>query len=318
MKKTGFLIDDRYVLHKTGDWHPEQPARIAAAFKGVRDSGLLEKISLIKAEPARQMWIEAVHTIQYIMRFQEACIAGLPDFDHPDNAICPDTYDIALLAAGGVLRAVDQVMEGTIDNAFCVVRPPGHHAEKDKAMGFCFFNNIAIAARYLQKQWGVKKIGIVDFDVHHGNGTEHAFVNDPTVFYYSIHQHPSFAYPGTGRDFDRGRGNGYGYTLNSPVLPGRGDAEYKDLFKKDLFPAFEQFKPDFILTSTGFDAHIDDDMSDINLTTSGYDWVTSKIVELSDTYSNGKLVSVLEGGYNLMTLPILVANHIKTLAGIND
>jgi len=316
MKKTGFLIDDRYALHNTADWHPEHPARIGAVFKGVRDAGLLDKIKLIKAEAADQRWIEQVHTIQYILRFEEACLAGMPDFDHHDNPICRETYDTALLAAGGVLQAVDQVMSGSIDNAFCAVRPPGHHAEKDKAMGFCFFNNVAVAARYLRKQWGVNRVGIVDFDVHHGNGTENAFLNDPTVFYYSIHQHPSFAYPGSGRDFDCGRGNGYGYTLNSPVLPGRGDDEYREFFEKDLFPAFETFKPEFILVSTGFDAHIDDPMSDTNLTTEGYDWVTRTLDHLADTYSSGRLVSVLEGGYNLNTLPQLAANHIAILAGI--
>lgn len=318
MKKTGFLIDDRYALHETGDWHPENPARIKAIYKGVRDAGLLEKLTLIEPEPAKKMWLETVHSIQYIMRFEEACFSGFPDFDHSDNSICSETYDIALLAVGGILKAVDQVMNSEIDNAFCAVRPPGHHAERNKAMGFCFFNNIAIAAKYLQKEWDIKNVGIIDFDVHHGNGTEHAFENDPTVFYYSIHQHPSFAYPGTGRDFDCGKGSGHGYTLNSPVLPGRGDAEYKAFFQKDLFPAFEKFKPEVILTSTGFDAHIEDEMCDVNLTTEGYDWVTGKVVELADKYSKGRLVSILEGGYNLKTLPGLIINHLKILSGMTS
>jgi acetoin utilization deacetylase AcuC-like enzyme len=209
------------------------------------------------------------------------------------------------------------IMEGTINNGFCAVRPPGHHAEKDKAMGFCFFNNIAIAARYLQKKWGIERVGIIDFDVHHGNGTQHIFENDPSVFYYSIHQHPSFSYPGTGREFEYGMGAGNGYTLNSTVLPGKGDEDYEELMNKDLIPAFETFKPEVILVSAGFDAHRGDTMSDTNLTTQGYDWISKKIVELAGLYSKGRIVSVLEGGYNLRLLPELVVNHIKILAGLD-
>jgi len=204
-------------------------------------------------------------------------------------------------------------MEGKLDNAFCAVRPPGHHAEIDKAMGFCYFNNVAIAARYIQKQWEIKRIGIVDFDVHHGNGTQHIFEHDPTVFYYSIHQHPTFAYPGTGREFEMGKDAGYGFTKNSPVLPGHGDKEYKQLLQKDLFPAFADFKPEVILVSCGFDAHIDDNMSDIKLTTEGFSWIIEKIVEMANRYAQGRLISVLEGGYSIKRLPELTRNHVEVL-----
>jgi acetoin utilization deacetylase AcuC-like enzyme len=214
------------------------------------------------------------------------------------------------------LKAIDEVMAGNIDNAFCAVRPPGHHAEVDKPMGFCYFNNVAIGARYLQKQYGIEKVGIIDFDVHHGNGTQHIFDQDPTVYYYSIHEHPSFAYPGTGREFETGVGNGSGYTLNSPVLPGRGDEEYRKKMTRDLVPAFKKFKPDFILVSAGFDAHVTDLMSGTNLTTDGYDFVSEVIVNLVNTLTDGKVVSVLEGGYNLDILPLLVENHIKLLADL--
>jgi acetoin utilization deacetylase AcuC-like enzyme len=313
MKRTGFLYDDRYLLHTTWEGHPESPARLIAIRDHLAATGLMEKLKLIPAEVANQRWIEAVHKIQYIMRFEEACIMGFPDIDHQDNSICRDTYEIALLAVGGILRAVDEVMEGAIDNAFCAVRPPGHHAEVDCAMGFCFFNNIAIAAKYLQRRWNTQRVGIIDFDVHHGNGTQHIFEGDPSVFYYSIHEHPSFAYPGTGRDFDKGKGSGNGYTLNSPVLPGRGDEEYEKMIQRDLIPAFDAFKPEIILVSAGFDAHISDLMSDVNLSTEGYDFITDTILQLANRHARGRIISILEGGYNLEILPILVENHIRKL-----
>jgi acetoin utilization deacetylase AcuC-like enzyme len=314
MKRTGFLYDDRYLLHVTFDGHPESPARLRAIYSRLAESGVLEKLTVISAEVAKQMWIESVHKIQYIMRFEEACLMGFPDFDHQDNSVCRDSYEIALLAVGGILRAIDEMMSGAIDNAFCAVRPPGHHAEIDMAMGFCFFNNVAIAAKYLQKKWGIGRVGIIDFDVHHGNGTQHTFENDPTVFYYSIHEHPSFAYPGTGREFEAGKGEGNGYTLNSPVLPGRGDDEYKVMIMKDLVPAFDAFKPEVILLSAGFDAHESDLMSGVSLSTEGYDFITDEILKLVDRHAGGRVISILEGGYNLDVLPILVENHIKKLA----
>jgi acetoin utilization deacetylase AcuC-like enzyme len=316
MKRTGFLYDDRYLLHVTFEGHPESPARLRSIHSRLTASGVLEKLTLISAEVANQRWIEAVHKIQYILRFEEACLMGFEDFDHQDNSVCRDTYEIALLAVGGILRTVDDMMSGAIDNAFCAVRPPGHHAEMDTAMGFCFFNNIAIAAKYLQKKWGIGRVGIIDFDVHHGNGTQHTFENDPTVFYYSIHEHPSFAYPGTGREFEAGKGEGNGYTLNSPVLPGRGDDEYRRMIMKDLVPTFDAFKPEVILLSAGFDAHESDLMSGVNLTTEGYDFITDEILKLVDRHAGGRVISVLEGGYNLDVLPILVENHIKKLAGL--
>lgn len=190
---------------------------------------------------------------------------------------------------------------------------PGHHAEKSEAMGFCYFNNIAIVARYLQQKWGIERVGIVDFDVHHGNGTQHIFEQDPTVFYYSIHQHPSFAYPGTGREFEEGTLDGLGFTKNSPVLPGRGDSEYKRLMERDLFPAFDAFKPQVILVSAGFDAHKDDDMSDIRLTTQAFVWIMKRIVEMADRYCDGRVISLLEGGYSIKRLPELAKDHMTVL-----
>ena len=318
MKKTGFVHDDRYLLHDTGGYHPESPERLKVIHERLVESGLIEKLVVMDADKANQRWIETVHSIHYIMRFDDACVSGYPEFEHPDNAICRDTYQAAFLAVGGVLKAIDAVMAGELDNAFCAVRPPGHHAEVDKPMGFCYFNNVAIGARYLQQQYGVEKVGIIDFDVHHGNGTQHIFDNDPTVMYYSIHEHPSFAYPGTGREFEVGIGDGDGFTVNSPVLPGRGDEEYRRLLMQDMVPAFKKFDPDFFILSAGFDAHASDLMSGTNLTTHGYDFVSEVIINLVNRCTDGKVVSVLEGGYNLEILPILVENHIKMLAGLRS
>jgi len=313
MNKTGFLYDERYLEHTTGYFHPEIPDRLPSIYQGIKESGLLSQLVHIKASIPEMKWIEMVHDRNYIQRFKNACQIGETVFDSPDNQMCAVSYEIALLAVGGVLEAVRMVMDGQLDNVFCAVRPPGHHAEVNRAMGFCYFNNVAIAARYIQKQWGIERVGIIDFDVHHGNGTQHIFEDDPSVYYYSIHQHPSFAYPGTGREFEHGKNLGYGYTKNSPVLPGRGDDEYKRLMQRDLFPAFAEFKPQVILVSAGFDAHADDEMSDIKLSTEGFSWIAHKIVEMARAYARGRLISVLEGGYSLARLPELARNHVQIL-----
>jgi len=313
MKKTGFLYDERYQLHKTGHYHPEVPDRLACIYRGIKEAGLLPRLILIEGSPADMKWIELVHDGSYIRRFEAACSSGKSIFDSPDNQMCCDTYAISLLAVGGILDVAGRLMAGELDNAFCAVRPPGHHAEVSNAMGFCYFNNVAIAARFLQNQWGIQRVGIVDFDVHHGNGTQHIFEDDPTVFYYSIHEHPSFAYPGSGREFENGKNLGHGYTKNSPVLPGRGDDEYKRLIQRDLLPAFDAFKPEVILVSAGFDAHADDEMADMQLSTEGFSWIMQKIVELGKLYSKGRVISILEGGYSLKRLPELAANHVQIL-----
>ncbi|MBW2448961.1 MAG: histone deacetylase [Deltaproteobacteria bacterium] len=316
MKRTGYLYDERFLLHDTGPDHPESPKRLKAIHQGIKDAGFLSKLTIFQASRADLKWVETVHEKNYIERFEAACRSGNPIFDYPDNRICAESYETALLAVGGILDAANRVLMGKLDNVFCAVRPPGHHAEYDQAMGFCYFNNVAIAARYLQIEWGIQRIGIVDFDVHHGNGTQHIFEEDPDVFYYSIHQHPTFAFPGTGRAFETGSGKGTGTTRNYPVLPGHGDKEYHGLIQRDLIPVLEAFSPDVIIVSAGFDAHVDDDMSDIKLSTQGYTRIMEKILALADLYSNGRVISVLEGGYCLKRLPELGANHVKSLLGI--
>jgi acetoin utilization deacetylase AcuC-like enzyme len=316
MKKTGFLYDERYLLHDTGPGHPESPERLKAIYQGIIDADLLSKLTIIHASRTDLKWIETVHAKNYIERFEAACRSGDSMLDYPDNQMCAETFETALLAVGGILDAAGRVMTGKLDNVFCAVRPPGHHAEYDHAMGFCYFNNVAITARYLQIEWGIQRVGIIDFDVHHGNGTQHIFEEDPDVFYYSIHQHPTFAFPGTGRAFETGTGKGTGSTRNYPVLPGNGDKEYLGLIQRDLIPVIEAFSPEVIIVSAGFDAHVDDDMSDIKLSTQGYTRIMERIVALAELYSNGRVISVLEGGYCIRRLPELAANHVKVLLGI--
>jgi acetoin utilization deacetylase AcuC-like enzyme len=313
MKRTAFLYDERYLLHKTGPYHPEVPERLIAIHQGIEQGGLIDKLVRVAASPPDMKWILSVHTADYVQRFEAACRANKQTLDSPDNQMCRETFEVARLAVGGILETCRRLMEGEVDNGFCAVRPPGHHAEVNRAMGFCYFNNIAVAARYLQQQWGIGRVGIVDFDVHHGNGTQHIFDDDASVYYYSIHQHPTFAYPGTGREFEYGKGLGYGFTKNSPVLPGQGDEDYQRLIERDLLPAFAEFQPEVLLVSSGFDAHRDDDMSDIKLSTEFYTWIMQKLVEMAGAYAKGRILSILEGGYSLERLPELARNHVRVL-----
>jgi acetoin utilization deacetylase AcuC-like enzyme len=315
MNKTGFLYDSRFLLHETGASHPEMARRLEVIYQGIKGAGLLPRLTRITAQHADMKWVQTVHTRNYVHRFEEVCLSGQCSLDHDDNQMCMDTYETAMLAVGGVLETLRMLMEGEIDNAFCAVRPPGHHAEPNRAMGFCYFNNVAIGARYLQSEFDIHRVAIIDFDVHHGNGTQHVFEDDETVYYYSIHQHPSFAFPGTGHEFEAGTGSGHGFTKNSPMLPGKSDDDYRSCIRRDLIPAMEKFKPEVLLVSAGFDAHEEDELSDVHLSTEGYTWLMQILVELADHHCGGRLVSVLEGGYCLERLPELAANHIRVLLG---
>lgn len=316
--RLGVIEDERYLLHDTGEKHPESIERLKRLNTLMQETRWLRELPRIPVKPASKRWLETVHNIHYITEFEDSCLYGLPDFEHPDNAICRESYDTALLAVGGVIAAVDAVMGKEVDRVFCAVRPPGHHAEAAKPIGFCYFNNVAIGVRYLLEQYGekcgIERVAIIDFDVHHGNGTQHIFENSSSVFFYSIHEHPSFAFPGTGRDFETGKGEGEGFTLNSPLLPGKGDPEYIAAIQNDLLPALEKFQPDFLFVSAGFDAHIDDLMADMRLTNDGFDFLSAMVVEVARKYCGGRLISVLEGGYNPETLPGLVENHLRILA----
>jgi acetoin utilization deacetylase AcuC-like enzyme len=315
MKRTGLLYDERFLNHETGLMHPESADRLRVIMSRLRETGLIEKFRLISAEAPENRWLESVHEKGYIERFKAHCQTDEKIFDYPDNRTCSETFNTACLAVGGILKTIRLVMDGEIDNAFCAVRPPGHHAESNRAMGFCYFANAAIAAKYIQATWNIPRIGIIDFDVHHGNGTQHVFESDPSVFYYSIHEHPSFSFPGTGRVFEKGTGPGKGFTRNYALLPGQGDKEYMKLLEIDLLPILDRYHPEVLLLSAGFDAHRDDIMSRIKMTTGGFSMFIQKIMELAERNCQGRLISILEGGYCLARLPELVSNHLKILLG---
>ena len=316
MRRTGYVYDDRYLLHDPGSWHPERPDRLKAIQASLKDSGVLELLIQLKPYPAPLAWVERLHDPDYIRRFQEACQRGEQIFEVQDCGISPESYEIALLAAGGVLAAADAIMGDQADNAFCAVRPPGHHAERDRAMGFCFFNNVALGAVYLLENFGLERVAIVDWDVHHGNGTQHLFEADPRVFYLSLHEDPQYCYPGTGYRREEGKGPGKGFTLNLPFPPHSGDEEYLEALRNEGLPRLRQFAPQFVMISAGFDAHAKDPLAQISLTRSGYREMARLVLDLAQESAGGRLITVLEGGYNLEVLEECVEDHLRILLDI--
>lgn len=311
MRKIGFVYDPGYLRHDSGPRHPENPVRLKAIINHLNAVGLPQLLELIEPVPAPLTYVQKVHSLEYIRRVEQSCQQGLTLLDSPDTGISPASYEIALLSVGGVLTAIDRVMEGTVSQAFCAIRPPGHHAERSRAMGFCIFNNVAIAACYLQEKYSIERVLIIDWDAHHGNGTQKAFWDDPTIFYFSIHQYPH--YPGTGSRLERGIGAGESHTLNIPLPAGCGDKEYIEAFLEVLWPVAMAFSPQFILISAGFDAHRDDPLSGLMVTEDGYEEITRIAVEIALKKCQGKIVSVLEGGYNLIALCHSVERHIFAL-----
>jgi acetoin utilization deacetylase AcuC-like enzyme len=309
--KTGFVFDEIYLKHDTGAGHPERSDRLRAIVKRLTDDGLLAQLVPIPAAPAPMEWITAIHTQEYVDNVRKTCASGGGLLDAGDTPVSADSYQAALVAAGGVLRAVDAVMAGKVANAFCAVRPPGHHALKDRAMGFCVFNNVAIATRYIQKKHGLAKVLIVDWDVHAGNGTMAAFYEDPSVLQFDTHQSPF--YPGTGSADEKGAGKAVGLKINVPLAAGSGDKEMKDAFLTKLVPAAMAFKPDFVLISAGFDAAEGDTLGGMKITAEGYADLTRIVRGIADKCCKGRIVSVLEGGYNLDKLGAAVEAHMKVL-----
>lgn len=310
---TGLIYSDRFLQHETGPGHPERPDRLRAIVRNLKATGMWDRVTHLPFEPAALEWIERLHEPAYVRRVHEACANGEPFVDVPDSAVSPKTYELALLATGGVLAGADAVMNGKVDNAFCIVRPPGHHAEASHAMGFCFFNHVAIAAEYLIAKHGLKRVAIVDIDVHHGNGTQHLFEHRRDVLFISMHEHPAYLYPGTGHDSERGKGAGEGHTLNIGLDPGTGDGEYRRAMLSTVMPALERFHPEFVLMSTGFDAAKGDPLAHMELTPHGYAWLTHHLKSIAERFCDGKLVSSLEGGYNLQNLADCSAAHVETL-----
>jgi len=314
MDATGILIDERFRRHATGEGHPESPARLRVIQEALDAAGLLKSCRRIEPAPASDATLQLVHTHDYLTRLDAACRQGYPYIDVPDSTICPESLDIARLAAGGVIAAARQVARGELRRAFCAVRPPGHHAEADRAMGFCLLNNIALAACVLKTEFKYDRLLIVDFDVHHCNGTQHTFDADPSVLVISLHAHPNYMYPGTGFEEEAGVGRGHGYNMNIPFLPGATDDEYRAAFTDRIIPAVARYAPQMVLVSAGFDAHEDDPLGNLSLSDEIFAWMTKTLVELAERHAQGRLLSVLEGGYDAGVLARCVPEHVRLLA----
>lgn len=310
---TGLIYHDLFLAHDTAPNHPERPDRLGAIINELDVRHILNDLKRITPSPATPDQVALIHTTKYIQHIQEACANSLPYMDYPDTHICVESYDAALVAAGGLIEACDKVMANTITNAFCAVRPPGHHAESSHAMGFCLFNSIAIAAQHLITSHSLQRIAIVDFDVHHGNGTQHAFESRNDVLFISLHEHPRFLFPGTGYEHETGSGQGAGYTLNISMLPGTTDDSYDKAFTQSVLPKLNDYQPQFILISAGFDALAQDSIAHIDLTPDAFSLMTQRLIDVANTHCHGRIVSTLEGGYDLDMLAKCTADHIQKL-----
>jgi acetoin utilization deacetylase AcuC-like enzyme len=309
--KTGFVYDDIYLQHRTTPGHPEAPQRLTAIRERLQAEGLYSRLTLLEPRVAPLKWLHTVHAPAYVERARSTCEEGDGYLDSLDVPVSTKSYEAATKAVGGVLAAVDAVMRGETRNAFCAIRPPGHHATEDRAMGFCIFNNVAIGVRYVQQEYGVSKVLIVDWDVHHGNGTQAAFYEDPNVLYFSVHQYPF--YPGTGAESEKGRGKGLNHIINVPLSGGSRDGDYLRAFEQRLLPAALAFGPEFVFISAGFDAHEHDTLGGMRVTTEGFGRLSRIVRQVADKCCAGRLVSVLEGGYGLDGLAASVEAHLRVL-----
>jgi len=306
---TGVVIDRRYMDHDMGASHIESPDRIDVLARMLEDDPPVP-FRAIPPRPATEEELAWVHEKGYIDLIRSTAGRTVPM--DGDTTAGPRTWPTALLAAGGLLEAVDRIMDGSVRNALALVRPPGHHAEASRAMGFCFFNNAAIAAEHLVRRHGAKRVLVVDWDLHHGNGTEHAFYERRDVMYFSTHQAP--LYPGTGAARFFGHGEGYGYNLNVPLLAGKGDADFLHVFERVLAPVAAQFEPDFILSSAGFDIAAGDPLGGMNVTPAGFGRMTASLMAMAERTASGRLALVLEGGYDLAALREGVRAVLRALA----
>lgn len=334
----GFAFDPFCLKHDTGPSHPERPERIEAIASALRDAGLVKRLVPIEAEFAPLDLVERVHEPAYVALLRMACEQGMSFIGASDTQICAESFDAARMAAGAVIVACDAMMAGRIDRAFCAVRPPGHHAGPDQAGGYCLLNNIAIAAEHLRRRHRLPRVAIVDWDVHHGNGTQRIFETRDDVLFVSLHESPATAYPHTGQAAERGTGPGDGFTLNIPMKPGSGDAEYRRAFAGQVIPALDAFAPSVVLVSAGFDAAADDNTANINLVPESFAWMTRELAAVADRHCAdrrraghygaahhgagrhgagrhgvGRLISVLEGGYDLASLGRCMLRHVSVL-----
>ncbi|NPA42308.1 MAG: histone deacetylase [Aquificae bacterium] len=305
--KTGFIYDNLYLKHDYPD-HPERKERLISIMEHLEKEGLLRDTVRIQPRRATAEEVALNHDPAYIQEVHDFCKSG-GGFLDPDTYANEYSYDVAMTAAGGVLEGIDKLLEGEVETVFCAVRPPGHHAEYARAMGFCLFNNVAVGARYLRRK-GVSKVFIIDFDAHHGNGTQRSFYQDDTVFYFSSHQYPF--YPGTGGAGETGAGKGEGYTLNVPMPAGAGDEDYKPVYESLLPKVMEEFSPNFVLVSAGYDLHSDDPLTYLNVSNEGVRMIVRSILRTSKKLGVPSLFA-LEGGYNLRALGECVAITVEEM-----
>ncbi len=312
-RKTGIVLDRRYADHCTAPGHPECSERMDVLQRMAQAPDMCNHFRFIEPRRAEKEELLAVHSPDYIQCLTDTEGKACTYLD-ADTQTSPFSHETALLAAGGLCRAIELVQSGQLDNAFALVRPPGHHAERSKAMGFCLYNNVAVATRYAQSHLDLKRIMVLDWDLHHGNGTQHCFEDDPSVLFVSVHQVSSF--PGSGKLSEVGKGNGTGLTVNLPLLAGSGDGEYTALFEKVLKPIALEFNPDIILVSAGFDIHIDDPLGGMRVSPQGFAALTRSILDTADACCQGKVVMSLEGGYGLEGLEASVRMVLREMAGL--
>ena len=315
MIKTGIVKDNRYMNHQAGPFHPESPQRLEVIYAMLEESDMAGRFQEVPVRQAEREELLLVHSPEYIDRVAATEGKAFSSLD-PDTSTSPGSYEAALLASGGLCQAISMVITGELDNGFALVRPPGHHAERSVAKGFCLFNNVAIGARYAQEFHNIKRILVVDWDLHHGNGTQHSFEDDPSILYFSTHQYPY--YPGTGAFEQAGTGQGEGFTVNVPLSVGHGDGEYVGIFERILKPIALEFDPELILVSAGFDIYEDDPLGGMYVTTNGFAGLTRSILNIGKTCCDGKVVITLEGGYNLEGLRSSVKVVLQELAGLSE
>lgn len=309
--KTALLADRIYREHLVGRDHPERPERFDAVFQGLQKAGLIERMARVESRAVTEEEMVFCHTREYLQIAQHDVEAGYHSLTTGDTDITPNSWEVARKAAGGVLNAVDVVCTGKARNAFCAVRPPGHHATPNRGMGFCLLNNVAIGARHAQRRHGLERVLIVDWDVHHGNGTQDIFYSDPTVFYFSTHQWP--LYPGTGRADETGAGVAKGTKMNFPFPAGSGRKEILGAVEISLAPAAKRFRPDLIIISAGFDSRVGDLLGSFTLTDQDFTDLTRAVMKMADEHAAGRVVSVLEGGYALGGLASAAVAHVRAL-----
>lgn len=310
---TGLVTSDAYTAHRTGAGHPESPDRVRAIVAKLKAENLFDRTAAIEPRPATDAELLRCHSADYLRIVREDVAEGLHKLSTGDTPLSEKSLETALLAAGGVLAAVDAVMSGRATNAAALVRPPGHHATPTKGMGFCLFNNVACAARHAQAVHGAKRVLIADWDVHHGNGTQDIFYADGTVLFFDTHQSP--LYPGTGSREETGAGPGAGRIINRPFPAGAGRTEIVGAFRDELVPAADAFKPDLVLVSAGFDSRIGDPLGGFRLTDEDFAELTAIMKGIAAKHCDGRLVSTLEGGYSLDGLASAVASHVRALIG---